>query len=285
MKLKLKKPLIIFDLETTGLDLVKDRIIQISFIKITPDGQEYRTNLYVNPERSISAEAIEITGITDEQLKDAPTFKQIAPQIAQEFEGCDFAGFNSNNFDIPMLAEEFLRAGIDIDFSNSQLIDAHSIFIKMEPRNLAAAYKFYCGRKMEDDFVAHKADQDTEATYRILQGQLDMYSADNQTEEERQIPNDMEALAKLSKVNNNVDFAGRIVWKELKDDKGNTIVDEDGNPKKQEVFAFGKYKGVPVAEALRKDSGYYGWIINGDFPQHTKQVLTRIRLRELKRNL
>lgn len=282
MKLKLKKPLIIFDLETTGLDLVRDRIIQISFIKITPDGQETRKNQYVNPGKSIPAEVVALTGISNEQVQKAPTFKQIAAEIAQEFKGCDFAGFNSNHFDIPMLAEEFLRAGIDFNFSDSHLIDVHSIFTRMEPRNLAAAYKFYCGRKMEDDFVAHKADQDTEATYRILQGQLEMYNPEHQTEEDRQLPNDMEALAAFSKTNNNVDFAGRIVWKEMKDSNGNTVLDENGKPRMQETFAFGKYKGTAVVEALRKDPGYYGWILNSDFTQDTKQVLTRIRLRDMK---
>ena len=282
MKLHLKRPLIVFDLETTGLDFVRDRIIQISYIKITPEGEEFRDNIFVNPGKSIPAEVVALTGITNEQVKDAPTFQQIASEIAQQFEGCDFAGFNSNHFDIPMLAEEFLRAGIDFNFSKSQLIDAHTIFTKMEPRNLAAAYKFYCGRKMEEDFTAHKADQDTEATYRILQAQLDMYSADKQEEKERQLSNDMESLAAFSNTSNNVDFAGRIVWKEMRDSEGKVLLDEEGKPRRQEVFAFGKFKGVAVVEALRKDPGYYGWVQNSDFPQQTKQALTRIRLREMK---
>ena len=164
MKLNLTKPLVIFDLETTGLDLVKDRIIQISFIKVMPNGQEERGDELINPEKPIDPQITQLTGISNEDVKDKPTFKQLAQQLAQKFSGCDFAGFNSNNFDIPLLAEEFLRAGIDFDFSRSRLIDACAIFRKMERRNLAAAYKFYCGRKMEEDFEAHRADQDTEAT-------------------------------------------------------------------------------------------------------------------------
>ena len=215
MKLNLTKPLIVFDLETTGLDLVKDRIIQISYIKVYPDGKEERSNQFVNPERSIPQEVVDITGITDADVANAPTFKMLATDLANKFQGCDFAGFNSNHFDVPMLAEEFLRAGIDFDFSKCNLIDVQTIFHKMERRNLAAAYKFYCGRKMEDDFVAHKADQDTEATYRVLQGELDMYAPGKQEEPERQLNNDMNELAEFSKLNNNVDFAGRIIWKEM----------------------------------------------------------------------
>ena len=160
MKLNLKKPLVVFDLETTGLDMVKDRIIQMSYIKVMPDGNETRKNLYVNPGMPIPEEVVALTGISDEDVKNAPTFKQLAANLQKEFEGCDFAGYNSNRFDVPMLAEEFLRAGIDFDFSKCRLIDAQTIFMKMERRNLAAAYKFYCGRKMEEDFEAHRADQD-----------------------------------------------------------------------------------------------------------------------------
>ena len=159
MKLNLKKPLVVFDLETTGLDMVKDRIIQMSYIKVMPDGSESRKNLYVNPGMPIPEEVVALTGISDEDVKNAPTFKQLAANLQKEFEGCDFAGYNSNRFDVPMLAEEFLRAGIDFDFSKCRLIDAQTIFMKMERRNLAAAYKFYCGRKMEEDFEAHRADQ------------------------------------------------------------------------------------------------------------------------------
>lgn len=283
MKLNLTKPLIVFDLETTGLDLVKDRIIQISYIKVYPDGKEERSNQFVNPERSIPQEVVDITGITDADVANAPTFKMLATDLANKFQGCDFAGFNSNHFDVPMLAEEFLRAGIDFDFSKCNLIDVQTIFHKMERRNLAAAYKFYCGRKMEDDFVAHKADQDTEATYRVLQGELDMYAPGKQEEPERQLNNDMNELAEFSKLNNNVDFAGRIIWKEMKDANGNVLTDSDDNPRMQEVFNFGKYKGWSVAEVLNRDPGYFSWMLSSDFTYNTKQVLTRIRLREFNK--
>lgn len=197
------------------------------------------------------------------------------------FKGCDFAGYNSNHFDIPMLAEEFLRAGIDFDFSRCRLIDAQTIFHKMERRNLAAAYKFYCGRKMEDDFQAHRADEDTEATYRVLMGELDKYSPEVQEEPDRQLPNDMDYLAEFSKVNDNVDFAGRIVWKPVVDSTGKPVMDKDGKPLRQEVFNFGKHKGKPVVEVLHREPGYFSWMLAGDFTYNTKQVLTRIRLREL----
>ena len=280
MKLNLTKPLIVFDLETTGLDLVKDRIIQISYIKVYPDGTEQRENLFVNPEQPIPNEVVQLTGITNEQVKDQPTFKQLSSKLAQQFTGCDFAGFNSNHFDVPMLAEEFLRAGVDFDFSKCRLIDAQTIFHKMERRNLAAAYKFYCGRKMEDDFTAHKADEDTEATYRVLMAELDMYAPGKQEEPDRQLNNDMEELARFSKTNDNVDFAGRIVWKDMTDAQGNVMTDKDGRPRKYEVFNFGKYKGWGVADVLHRDPGYYSWMLSSDFTYDTKQVLTRIRLRE-----
>lgn len=283
MKLNLKKPLVVFDLETTGLDMVKDRIIQMSYIKVMPDGSETRKNLYVNPGMPIPEEVVALTGISDEDVKNALTFKQLAANLQKEFEGCDFAGYNSNRFDVPMLAEEFLRAGIDFDFSKCRLIDAQTIFMKMERRNLAAAYKFYCGRKMEEDFEAHRADQDTEATYRVLMGELDKYAPGVQEEPERVLNNDMDELAKFSMQNDNVDFAGRIIWQELKDAQGNVLTDEQGNPRKHEVFNFGKYKGWDVAEILHKDPGYYTWVLGSDFTYNTKQVLTRIRLREFNK--
>ena len=284
MKLNLQKPMVVFDLETTGLDLVKDRIIQISYIKVYPNGNEERGNELINPERPIPQLITELTGISDDDVKDKPTFKELAQTIADKFTGCDFAGFNSNHFDVPLLAEEFLRAGIDFDFSKCRLIDACNIFRKMERRNLAAAYKFYCGRKMEEDFEAHRADQDTEATYRVLMGQLDKYAPGANEDEEKVLENDMDKLAEFSKTNNNIDFAGRIVWGELKDRNGKTILDKDGNPQMVEVFNFGKHKGLPVADVLRMDPGYYSWILAGDFTYNTKQVLTRIRLREAKMN-
>lgn len=279
MKLNLTRSLIVFDLETTGLDFIRDRIIQISYIKVSPDGTEERENLFVNPEKPIPHEVVELTGITNDDVKDAPTFKALAPQLSEKFKGCDFAGYNSNHFDIPMLAEEFLRAGIDFDFSKVRLIDAQTIFHKMERRNLAAAYKFYCGRKMEEDFTAHRADEDTEATYRVLMGELDKYAPGVQDESDRVLENDMDYLAEFSKQNDNVDFAGRIVWKPLVGADGKPVLDADGKEQKVEVFNFGKYKGRPVADVLRTDIGYYSWMMGGDFTFNTKQVLTRIRLR------
>lgn len=275
MRLNISKPLIVFDLETTGLDLVNDRIIQISYIKIHPDGKEERNNIFVNPGKPIPQDVTALTGISDDDVKDSPLFKDIAVKLSENFRNCDFAGFNSNHFDIPMLAEEFLRAGIDFDFSRCRLIDAQTIFHKMERRNLAAAYKFYCGRKMEEDFSAHRADEDTEATYRVLMGELDKYNPETQEDPERQLPNDMDALAAFSKLNDNVDFAGRIVWKEQTDKNGKTI--------RREVFNFGKYRGQAVSEVLKRDPGYFSWILNGDFTYNTKQVLTRIRLRDLSK--
>lgn len=283
MKLNLTRPLVVFDLETTGLDIVRDRIFQLSYIKVYPDGKEERENIFVNPGKKIPQEVVELTGTSNADVADKPTFKALAPELAEKFANCDFAGFNSNHFDLPMLAEEFYRAGINYDFSQCRLIDAQTIFHKMERRNLAAAYKFYCGRKMEDDFDAHRADQDTEATYRVLMGELDMYAPGKQEEEERQLENDMDVLAQFSKQNDNVDFAGRVVWKELKDANGQPMLDADGKPMKQEVFNFGKYKGVPVEEALRRDPGYYNWMLTSDFTSDTKQVLTRIKMRDLRR--
>ncbi len=282
MKLNLKKPLVVFDLETTGLDLVKDRIIQISYIKVFPGGEERRVNMMVNPGKHIPQEVSALTGICDADVADKPMFKDVAAKLNEEFRGCDFAGFNSNHFDIPMLAEEFLRAGIDFDFSKCNLVDAQTIFHKMERRNLAAAYKFYCGRDMEDDFEAHRADQDTEATYRVLMGELDRYAPDVEPDPERRLENDVAFLADFSRQNDNVDFAGRIVWADAKDANGKVLLGPDGKPRRVEVFNFGKHKGEPVAQVLRYDPGYYSWILGGDFTYNTKQVLTRIRLREGK---
>ena len=280
MKLNLTKPLVVFDLETTGLDIVNDRVIQLSYIKIYPDGTEERNNFLINPGRHIPEFVSDLTGIDDERIKDAPSFKQLSTTLAETFKGCDFAGFNSNRFDVPLLAEEFLRAGVDFDFSKCRLIDAQTIFHKMERRNLAAAYEFYCGRKMEEDFEAHRADQDTEATYRVLMGELDMYTTERQEDADRILPNNMDYLAEFSKQNDNVDFAGRIVWAPVNGKDGKPLTDKDGKPQMQEIFNFGKYKDMSVAEVLKKDPGYYSWMLAAEFPNNTKQVLTRIRLRE-----
>ena len=283
MKLNLTKPLVVFDLETTGLDLVNDRIIQISYIKVQPNGEEERKTLFINPTKQIPPEVEKLTGITNEDVAKAPTFKQVSKTLSETFQGCDFAGFNSNHFDIPLLAEEFLRAGIDFDFSKCRLIDAQTIFHKMERRNLAAAYKFYCGRKMEEDFQAHRADEDTEATYRVLQGELERYNPDTQEEEEKHLPNNMDVLNEFCKVNNWVDFAGRIVWKDMLGADGKPLKDENGKNRQVEAFNFGKYKGWAVADVLRQDPGYYSWMLASDFTYNTKQILTRIRLREFNK--
>ncbi|MCI6723527.1 MAG: exonuclease domain-containing protein [Prevotella sp.] len=281
MKPNLTRPLIIFDLETTGLDLSKDSIIQISYIKAGLDGSEVSRNIFINPGRPIPALIQELTSITDEMVKTAPKFKDIAKELEREFAGCDFAGYNSNKFDIPMLAEEFLRSGIDFDFSKVRLIDASVIFRKMERRNLAAAYKFYCGRKLEDDFQAHLADQDTMATWKVLQAELDMYAPEKQEEEDRKLENDMDVIAEFCKPDSpNVDFAGRIAWGTVKGPDGKPLLNPDGSERQVEVFNFGKYKDIPVAEVLRRDPGYYSWILSNDFTLNTKQILTRIRLRE-----
>ncbi|MDO4194821.1 MAG: 3'-5' exonuclease, partial [Prevotellaceae bacterium] len=197
------------------------------------------------------------------------------------FEGSDIAGYNSNQYDIPLLAEEFIRAGVNFDFSKCRMIDAMVIFRKMERRNLAAAYKFYTGRKMEDDFQAHRADEDTEATLRVLEGQLDMYAPGMQEEEDRVLENNMDFLHEFSRQGNNVDFAGRFKWMPLTDASGKQVLDEKGNPVMKETFNFGKYKNMFVVDVLRRDPGYYSWMMQGEFPADTKQVLTRIRLKEL----
>ena len=255
MKLNLKKPIIFFDLETTGTDISKDRIVEICYIKIFPDGRELEYTKRINPGMHIPETASAVHGIYDDDVKDCPLFKEVAKEIANEFEGSDIAGFNSNRFDLPLLAEEFLRAQVDIDLSRLGAIDVQVLYHKREPRTLTAAYKFYCGKELED---AHSALADTRATYEVLKAQLDHYS---------DMENDMDKLSKESSFTNNVDFAGRIVY------------DESG----REVFNFGKYKGMPVDAVLDRDPGYYGWMMNGDFTLNTKQVLTRIKLRGIKR--
>lgn len=254
MKLNLKNPIIFFDLETTGINIASDRIVEISYLKVDLHGNESTKTLRVNPGMPIPEKATAIHGISNEDVKDAPAFNEIAKSVARDFEGCDLAGYNSIKFDIPLLAEEFLRSGVDIDLKRRKLVDVQVIFMKMEPRTLSAAYKFFAGKELTD---AHSAEADTLATYEVLQAQLDRY--DN-------LENDIGKLAEFSAFTRNVDFAGRIV-----------LNDED-----VEVFNFGKYKGKAVKEVLDHDPGYYGWMMNGDFPLYTKKVLTGIKLNSIK---
>ena len=251
MELQLRNPIVFFDLETTGINVASDRIVEISWLKIMPSGEESDFTQLVNPTIPIDPKAIAIHGITDEDVKDKPTFKDIGRSLAKDLEGCDLAGYNSNRFDIPLLAEEFLRADIDFDMSKRKFVDVQVIFHKMEQRTLIAALKFYCQKDLED---AHSAQADTLATYEILKAQLDRYD---------DLENDVDFLSGFSTQSRNVDFAGRIIF----------------NDKDEEVFNFGKYKGEPVEEVLKKDPGYFGWILKGDFPLYTKNVLTKIKLR------
>lgn len=256
MELNLKNPLIFFDLETTGTDTIHDRIVEISYLKVHQNGKEEVKTKRINPEMPIPPSATAIHGISDEDIKDCPTFKQIAKSLAVQMEGCDLAGFNSSRFDIPLLAEEFLRAGVDIDFSKRKMIDVQIIFHKKEQRTLEAAYRFYCDKELTD---AHSAEADTLATYEVLKAQLDKYP---------DLENDIEKLAsEFSFFNDNVDLAGRI------------IRDEHGI----EVFNFGKHKGKSVAEVLRHEPSFYAWMMDADFPLNTKQVLTKIKLREMQK--
>ena len=252
MKLNLKRPIIFFDLETTGLDIAKDRIVELCYIRVEPNGNEEARSMRINPEMHIPEVASSVHGITDDDVKDCPTFADVAPQLAATFEGCDLAGFNSNRFDLPLLAEEFMKAGVNIDLSHVQAIDVQNIYHKLEKRTLAAAYKFYCGRALEN---AHSALADTQATYEVLQAQLDHYPNDLQ--------NDVDFLAEFSRMNRNIDFAGRFVY------------DESG----KELINFGKYKGKAIKDVLSRDPGYYSWIMQGDFTLNTKQVLTKLRLK------
>ena len=252
MKLNLQSPLVFFDLETTGTNIITDRIVEISFLKVWPNGNEESKTMRINPEMHIPEEATAVHGIKDEDVKDCPTFKEVARTLAADIQGCDLAGFNSNRFDIPLLAEEFIRAGVDIDLTRHRFIDVQVIFHKMEQRTLSAAYQFYCGKNLDD---AHTAEGDTRATYEVLKAQLDRYP---------QLKNDVQSLSAFSSFTRNVDFAGRMIY----------------NDKGEEVFNFGKYKGQLVTEVLKRDPGYYGWIQSSDFSLNTKAVLTRIRVRE-----
>lgn len=256
MKLNLTNPIVFFDLETTGINITRDRIVEICYIKVFPNGNEESKTMRINPEMHIPEESSLIHGIYDKDVADCPTFKQVAKELAKALEGCDLAGFNSNHFDIPMLIEEMLRAGVNLDLSKRKLVDVQNIYHKMERRTLVAAYKYYCGKELVN---AHSAMADTLATYEVLKAQLDKYP--------EALENDIAFLAEFSRMNKNVDLAGRIIYNEAG----------------VEVFNFGKYKGVPVREVLQKDSGYYSWMLQGDFPRNTKQELTRIRLSELNK--
>ncbi|MEN6456146.1 MAG: 3'-5' exonuclease [Prolixibacteraceae bacterium] len=264
MKLNLKNPLIFLDLETTGINIVTDRIVEIALLKINLDGTEESREMRINPEMPIPEHSSKIHGIYDDDVKDAPTFREVARSLAQFIEGCDLAGFNSNRFDIPLLAEEFIRVDVDIDMKRKKFIDVQAIFHKMEKRTLAAAFKFYCHQELDG---AHGAMVDTRATYDVLKAQLDVYQdaeyEDTQGRVSKPIVNDVEALCSFSSYDRNVDFVGRIVY----DEKG------------VEVFNFGKNKGIPVEKVLREQAGYYGWVMNGEFPLYTKKVLTAIKLR------
>lgn len=251
MNLNLKNPIAFIDLETTGINVAKDRIVEICIVKVSPNGDEEVKTYRVNPEMHIPVHASAVHGIKDEDVKDEPTFKELGKNIAKYLEGCDLAGYNSNRFDFPLLAEEFLRADIDFDMRKRKFIDVQTIFHKMEQRTLSAAYRFYCNKELEG---AHGAEADTKATYEVLKSQLDKYDS---------LENDIEFLAKFSTQNKNADFAGFI------------IIDEKG----VERFNFGKNKGKTVEEVLEQQPGYYGWVMNSDFPLYTKKILTEIKLR------
>lgn len=248
MKLKLSKPIAFFDLETTGLNIASDRIVEISIIKIMPNGdKEIKTKL-INPTIPISKESSEIHGIKNEDVKDKATFKEVAQEVSDFIEGCDLGGYNSNKFDIPLIAEEFLRAGIDFEVTNRNLVDVQNIFHKMEQRTLVAAYKFYCDGDLTN---AHSAEADTTATYEILEAQIEKYG---------ELENDMSFLAEFSQRTKNVDLLGRIVY----------------NEKNIPVYNFGKHKGKSIKEVYNREPGYSSWMMNGDFPLFTKKVLSDI---------
>jgi DNA polymerase-3 subunit epsilon len=257
MELKLTKSICFFDLETTGTNLASDRIVEISILKIFPNGNKESKTWLVNPEMRIPDEAISIHGITNEKVAGEPTFKQLSKEIYTMIRDSDLAGFNSDRFDIPLLAEEMLRADIDFDMKHMVSVDVQTIFHKMEKRTLEAAYKFYCDKELTD---AHSAEADTQATYEVLLSQLQRYP---------ELENNIKKLADFSRRKQSVDFAGFI------------ILDEE----EVEIFSFGKHKGKKVAEVLEKEPGYFGWILNADFPLYTKKVLTQIKLNKLNNKL
>ncbi len=257
MELNLKKPICFFDLETTGVNISKDRIVEISILKIFPNGTQESKTWLVNPEMPIPAETTAVHGIDDAKVANEPTFKQIATAVSEMIKGCDLGGFNSNRFDIPLLAEELLRTGYDFDMKNTVAVDVQTIYHKMEKRTLSAAYMFYCDKSLED---AHSAEADTNATYEVLKAQLDKYP---------ELENDIKFLSEFSSRRQFADFAGFITF----DDNG------------KEVFSFGKHKGKLVEKVMDEEPGYFGWIQNADFPLYTKKVLTAIRLRRLNNSL
>lgn len=251
MELKLKKPIVFLDLETTGINITNDRIVEISLLKISPNGKEQWLITRINPEMPIPPKVTAIHGITDRDVADSPTFREAGKTIAAFLEGCDLAGYNAIKFDIPVLAEEFLRANIDFNFRKRRYVDVQIIFHKKEQRTLSAAYSFYCRKELEN---AHTSKADTQATYEVLKAQLDMY---------KDLDNDVEKLADYSSFSTSVDFAGRI------------ILDDNGT----EIFNFGKHKGKTVEAVLKEEPSYYSWMMNGDFPLYTKKMLTEIKLR------
>ena len=253
MELNLTRPICFFDLETTGIDVSKDRIVEISILKVFPNGNRESKTWLVNPTIPIPAQATAVHGITNEKVAGEPTFKELAKQVHNFIKDADLAGYNSDRFDIPLLAEELLRAGVDFDLKNRVTVDVQTIFHKMEQRTLSAAYKFYCKKTLDN---AHSAQADTEATYEILKAQLDCY--------QEELPNDIKQLSEFTTRKQAADFAGFIVY----------------NDKGEEVFTFGKHKGRKVEEILQEEPGYFGWILNADFPLYTKKVLTAIRLRK-----
>ena len=252
MQLSLPRPIVIFDIEATGLNVATDRIVELCYIKLFPDYHEEVKTLRFNPGLHISAEATAVNGIHDEDVADCPTFRSMAAELLEVFSDCDFAGYNSNYFDVPLLVEEFIRSGINLDITEARMVDVQGIFHKMEKRDLTAAYKFYC---QKDLTAAHTAQADTRATLEVLEAQLDRY-ADS-------LKNEVGFLAEFSRRNNNVDLAGRIVY----------------NEQGIETINFGKYRGRAVTEVLRRDPGYFNWIMQGDFTQNTKQTFMRIKLR------
>ncbi|MFL1896054.1 exonuclease domain-containing protein [Aquimarina sp. 2-A2] len=257
MELKLKRPICFFDLETTGINISKDRIVEIAILKVYPNGNKESKTWLVNPEMPIPPETTAVHGIDDAKVANEPTFKQLAAQVNDMIKGCDLAGFNSNRFDIPLLAEELLRVGLDFDMKNTVAVDVQTIFHKMEKRTLAAAYQFYCQQDLEN---AHSAEADTLATYEVLKAQLDRYP---------ELENDINFLSDFSSRKQFADFAGFIAF----------------NKEGQEVFSFGKHKGKLVEQVMEDEPGYFGWIQNADFPLFTKKVLTAIRLRKLNNSL